>query len=115
MTADEGIGFEGSAGGFTRAENLVSMLSERLAATAHVRNVYGEPIRLEDRVLVPVAKVGYGVGPRRAGAAERNRAVAQVVAASAPDLQATSRSRQKEAAMWRFLPAGSSRLPSCWV
>ncbi len=37
-------------------------LIDRLKETAQVRTVYGEPLRLEDRTLVPVAKSSYGFG-----------------------------------------------------
>lgn len=46
----------------TRAESLVTKLGERLAATANARNVYGEPVTAHNRTIIPVAKVGYGVG-----------------------------------------------------
>jgi uncharacterized spore protein YtfJ len=46
----------------SHAENLVVRLGERLAATANARNVYGEPVTAHDRTVIPVAKVGYGVG-----------------------------------------------------
>ncbi len=51
----------------TRAEDLVSVLSERLAVTASAKNVYGEPITAHNRTLVPVAKVRYGVGASSGG------------------------------------------------
>jgi uncharacterized spore protein YtfJ len=37
-------------------------LSERLAASASVRAVYGEPVTAGDRTVVPVAKVCYSFG-----------------------------------------------------
>ncbi len=46
----------------TRAESLVTKLSERFATTANARSVYGEPIHAHNRTVIPVAKVGYGVG-----------------------------------------------------
>ncbi len=52
----------------TRAESLLSSLSERLSATANAKNVYGEPISAHNRTVIPIAKVGYGVG---AGAGAR--------------------------------------------
>lgn len=48
--------------GSTGAESLVTRLSERLAASANARQVYGEPITAHNRTIVPVAKAGYGVG-----------------------------------------------------
>ncbi len=54
--------------GSTRAENLISVLSERLVATANARNVYGEPVEAHNRTIIPVAKIGYGLG---AGAGAR--------------------------------------------
>lgn len=51
----------------TRAENIVSTLSEKLATSADARRVYGEPIKAHNRTLVPVAKVGYGLGATSGG------------------------------------------------
>lgn len=51
----------------TRAENLVTKLSERFAATANAKNVYAEPINAHNRTVIPVAKVGYGLGAGSGG------------------------------------------------
>lgn len=56
----------------TSAENLVTRLSERLAATANAKNVYGEPIHAHNRTVIPVAKVGYGVGAGSGGRTGRD-------------------------------------------
>ena len=54
---------------YTRAETLVSRLGEKLAVSAHVRTVYGEPITSHGRTLIPVAKVGYGFAAGSGGRA----------------------------------------------
>lgn len=46
----------------TQAEDVLLQLSERLATTANARTVYGEPIHAHDRTIIPVARVGYGLG-----------------------------------------------------
>lgn len=51
----------------TRAENLVASLSERLAITANAQSVYGEPIHVGNRTLIPVAKIGYCLGGTSGG------------------------------------------------
>jgi uncharacterized spore protein YtfJ len=51
----------------TRAENLVSRLSEKLAITASTQSVYGEPIHAGNRTLIPVAKIGYCLGGTSGG------------------------------------------------
>ena len=51
----------------TRAEDIVLTLGDKFAATANARNVYGDPVRLGNRVIVPVAKVGYGLGASSGG------------------------------------------------
>lgn len=51
----------------TRAENVITMLSERLAATAHARNLYGEAVQAHGRTVIPVAKVAYGLGATSGG------------------------------------------------
>jgi uncharacterized spore protein YtfJ len=53
--------------GPTRAEDVVLRLSEKLAATASARTVYGEPIHAYGRTIVPVAKFGYGLGATSGG------------------------------------------------
>ncbi len=51
----------------TKAESLLSMLSDKLVTSANARNVYGEPIHAHERTLVPVAKFGYGLGATSGG------------------------------------------------
>jgi uncharacterized spore protein YtfJ len=53
--------------GPTRAEEIVLSLSEKLAVIASARNVYGEPIHAHDRIIVPAARFGYGVGATSGG------------------------------------------------
>ena len=49
-------------------ERLLQALMERLGGQAHVSTVFGDPIQCDGKTIVPVAKVGYGVG----GAAGRS-------------------------------------------
>jgi uncharacterized spore protein YtfJ len=51
----------------TRAENIVLSLGDKFAATANAKSVYGEPVRAGNRTIVPVAKVGYGLGASSGG------------------------------------------------
>ncbi|MBI1354000.1 MAG: hypothetical protein GC160_06615 [Acidobacteria bacterium] len=41
---------------------VVGALSDRLSTEATVRRVFGEPITVGERTVIPVAKVGYGFG-----------------------------------------------------
>ena len=52
---------------FTRAEDTVSKLSDRFAANADAKSVYGEPVNVGSRTIIPVAKVGYLVGATSGG------------------------------------------------
>jgi uncharacterized spore protein YtfJ len=52
---------------FTRAEDTVSKLSDKFAANAHAKSVYGEPVQAGTRTIIPVAKVGYLVGATSGG------------------------------------------------
>ncbi|MBV8818531.1 MAG: hypothetical protein JO022_09260 [Acidobacteriaceae bacterium] len=52
------------------ARDLLHSIGERVATSASVRNIYGEPITAHDRTLIPVARVGYGFGAG-AGGGER--------------------------------------------
>jgi uncharacterized spore protein YtfJ len=51
----------------TRAEDVVLRLSEKLAATANARTVYGEPVQAHERTIIPVAAFGYGLGATSGG------------------------------------------------
>lgn len=44
------------------AKEILAELSERMQASASVRSVYGEPITAGDRTIIPVARIGYGLG-----------------------------------------------------
>ncbi|HVS97491.1 MAG TPA: spore germination protein GerW family protein [Puia sp.] len=44
------------------SENLVEKLAAQLGQTATVKNVYGEPVRVGDKTIIPVAQVAYGCG-----------------------------------------------------
>lgn len=44
------------------ATDLVQRIGETLGGTANVKTVFGDPIRLEGKTVVPVAKVAYGFG-----------------------------------------------------
>ena len=43
-------------------QDLLQGLNDRIASSANVRSVYGEPIESHDRTIVPVAKIQYGFG-----------------------------------------------------
>ena len=43
-------------------ERLLGSLSDRIGGDATVRKVYGEPVQHGDRVVIPVARIGYGFG-----------------------------------------------------
>jgi uncharacterized spore protein YtfJ len=51
----------------TRAEDIVLNLSDHFATTASAKSVYGEPIHTGSRTIVPVARVGYGLGATSGG------------------------------------------------
>ena len=36
--------------------------AERLQASAQVKTIFGEPIEASDRIIIPVARIGYGFG-----------------------------------------------------
>ena len=41
---------------------ILEQLLERLHTSASIKTIYGEPIQLEGKTLIPVAKVMYGLG-----------------------------------------------------
>ena len=48
---------------------LLEPLLERLHSSASVKTIYGEPIEVAGKTLIPIAKVAYGLG----GAASARR------------------------------------------
>ena len=43
-------------------KEILTTLSDRLATTARIQNVFGEPIESHGRTIIPVARVKYGLG-----------------------------------------------------
>jgi uncharacterized spore protein YtfJ len=50
----------------------LGLLSDRLHFGASVRNVFGDPVEVGGRTVIPVARIGYGFGA--GGGAGRNEA-----------------------------------------
>jgi uncharacterized spore protein YtfJ len=67
MSENPAVPLDASNGEPTRAENLLAALSEKLAASANARSVYGDPVDVHGRTVIPVAKIGYGVGAGSGG------------------------------------------------
>jgi len=44
------------------ASDILHQIGEALSSSATVKSVFGEPIHLEGKTVVPVAKVAYGFG-----------------------------------------------------
>lgn len=44
------------------AQDLLQRIGETLGSTASVKSVFGEPIHVNGKIVVPVAKVAYGFG-----------------------------------------------------
>ena len=44
------------------AKEILQRIAETLGSTATVKSVFGDPIRMENKTVVPVAKVSYGFG-----------------------------------------------------
>ena len=42
--------------------DTLSKITDRLQASATTKTVYGEPVSVEGRTLIPVARVRYGFG-----------------------------------------------------
>ena len=43
-------------------QQLLQSIVERIQGTASVKTIYGEPIEVKDKTIIPVAKVVYGFG-----------------------------------------------------
>ena len=43
-------------------ENLLEQLSNRLGQSATVKNLFGDPVQINNRIVIPVAKISYGFG-----------------------------------------------------
>ena len=44
------------------AKDLLEKIGESLGSAATVKSVFGEPIQMEGKTVVPVAKIAYGFG-----------------------------------------------------
>ncbi len=44
------------------AKDILQSVSERLATSADVKRVFGEPIQVGGKTIVPVARIRYGMG-----------------------------------------------------
>jgi len=51
----------------TTAQDILSVLGERLGGNANVRNVFGEPVNAEGRTIIPVARIACGMGAGAGG------------------------------------------------
>jgi uncharacterized spore protein YtfJ len=43
-------------------QQLLQTFAERVSSSASVRNVYGDPVVVGDRTVIPVAQIGYAFG-----------------------------------------------------
>lgn len=43
-------------------QEIINSITERIKATARIETVYGEPRVIDDKTIIPVAKVSYGFG-----------------------------------------------------
>lgn len=43
-------------------KEFFSTLADRVTGTANIRTVYGEPIKVDERTIIPVARASYGFG-----------------------------------------------------
>jgi uncharacterized spore protein YtfJ len=43
-------------------QQLLQSIIDRLQGTASVKTIFGEPIEVKDKTIIPVAKVAYGFG-----------------------------------------------------
>jgi uncharacterized spore protein YtfJ len=51
-------------------QQLLQSFAERVSTSASVRSVYGDPVVVGDRTVIPVAQVGYAFGGGGGGKAE---------------------------------------------
>ncbi len=51
-------------------ENFIERIASAMGQNASVKNVFGEPIRVGEKTIVPVARIAYGFG---GGAGKRNK------------------------------------------
>jgi uncharacterized spore protein YtfJ len=49
-------------------QELLGTISERLSATATVKNIYGDPVTAGDRTIIPIASVRYAFAGRSGAA-----------------------------------------------
>jgi len=54
------------------ASEMLEKISETLGSTANVKSVFGEPVQVAGKTVVPVAKVAYGFGGGTGSGPKRN-------------------------------------------
>src|SRR5262245_45377854 len=59
------------------AAELLQRMGDTLGSTATVKSVFGDPIHVNGKTVVPVAKVGYGFGGGAGGGKEGANAVSE--------------------------------------
>jgi len=62
------------------AQEILQGLSERLAGSASVKQVFGEPIHAAGKTIIPVARVRYALGGGGGGGEQNNAAVGRPLA-----------------------------------
>ena len=70
-------------------QELFATLGERLSATANVKNVYGDPVTVGDRTVIPVASVRYAMSGGAKGDPQKSAGGGGVVAKPCGALEIT--------------------------
>jgi uncharacterized spore protein YtfJ len=45
-----------------KTKDLIQQLSDKFSSDANVKSVYGDPIETQNKTIIPVAKIAYGLG-----------------------------------------------------
>ena len=53
-------------------KETIQSIIDRLQGSASVKTVYGEPIKIEGKTIIPIAKISYGFGAGSGSSKEEN-------------------------------------------
>lgn len=45
-----------------KIKEVIQQLSDKFSKDAHVKSVYGDPVKLQGKTIIPIARIAYGLG-----------------------------------------------------
>lgn len=45
-----------------KIKEIIHQLADKFSKDAHVKSVYGDPVKLQGKTIIPIARIAYGLG-----------------------------------------------------